>query len=223
MNVVEQVIFHLKQFFGLSEEEEALVRLAEKATVNTCLALFAVIDQPRYRNIRIMEDIHPLHSGQYTMFLYYLSRDVLCMNAPCSESIADKLYYINKSLNGVDLFHQIDLPKIMFMEHPLGSVMGRASYSNGFVFQQGCTVGGNVQADGRLAYPVLGKNVRMFANSLIIGNSHIGENVYIAAQSLVKDEDVPANSIVFGQSPKLIIKPRDASYFEDRSLFIGSV
>ena len=39
-----------------------------------------------------------------------------------------------------------------------------------------------------------------------MGNSHIGDNCIIGAGTLVKDEDVPENSIVFGKSPNLIIK-----------------
>ena len=50
--------------------------------------------------------------------------------------------------------------------------------------------------------------VRMCANSSIIGNCRIGDNVIIGANSGVKDEDVPDNSIVFGYSPHLIIKAK---------------
>ena len=55
-------------------------------------------------------------------------------------------------------------------------------------------------------YPVLGKNVRMFSNSKIIGNSHIGNNVLVGANCFIKDCDIPDNVMVFGQSPNLIIK-----------------
>ena len=47
----------------------------------------------------------------------------------------------------------------------------------------------------------------MYAHAQIIGNCHIGDNVKVGAGCLVKDQDVPANSLVFGQSPNLIIKP----------------
>lgn len=46
----------------------------------------------------------------------------------------------------------------------------------------------------------------MFANSSILGNCKIGDNVKIGAGALIKNEDIPSNSIVFGQSPHLIIK-----------------
>ncbi len=49
---------------------------------------------------------------------------------------------------------------------------------------------------------------RMCMNSAIIGDCHIGDNVTIGAGALVKDEDIPSNSLVFGQSPNLIIKKK---------------
>lgn len=46
----------------------------------------------------------------------------------------------------------------------------------------------------------------MYANSSFIGKCNIGDNVILSAGTLVKDTDIPSNSIVFGQSPNLIIK-----------------
>lgn len=106
-------------------------------------------------------------------------------------------------LNGVDLFYAIELPEHWNCEHPLSSVMGRAKYGDYFFFYQGCTVGGN----HHLEYPVLGHHVTMYSNSKILGKSHIGSNVIIAANAYVKDTDIPDNSIVFGQFPNLTIKP----------------
>lgn len=70
-------------------------------------------------------------------------------------------------------------------------------------FYQGCTVGGDHNT-----YPVIGHHVRLFANSTVLGESHIGNNVWIGAGALVKNTDIPDNSLVFGQSPNLIIKQR---------------
>ena len=54
----------------------------------------------------------------------------------------------------------------------------------------------------------LGQNVQMCANSSIIGDCNIGDNVIIGANSGVKDENVPDNCIVFGYSPNLTIKQK---------------
>lgn len=109
-------------------------------------------------------------------------------------------------MNCVDLFYAIELLKKFGAEHPLGSGMGRAKYGEGFFFYQGCTVGGTVGKNGEIYYPILGGNVQMFANSSILGRCKVGDNVKIGVGALVKNEDIPSHSIVFGQSPNLIIK-----------------
>jgi serine O-acetyltransferase len=115
--------------------------------------------------------------------------------------LADKCYYLNKVLNSCDLFYEVELPPIFMLDHPVGSVMGRAKYSDYFSFGQNCTVGNN-----HGIYPVIGDHVRMCANSMILGNCTIGNNVIIGAATCVKDESIPDNSLVFGKSPHLIIK-----------------
>lgn len=46
----------------------------------------------------------------------------------------------------------------------------------------------------------------MLSNSKVIGDCVVGSNVIIAANAYVKDQDIPSNSLVFGESPNLIIK-----------------
>ena len=106
-------------------------------------------------------------------------------------------------MNGFDMFYQVELPEYFTLDHPVGSVIGRGNYSNGFSFGQNCTVGNN-----KGIYPTIGENFRMCANSTILGNCHVGDNVTLGAGALVKDEDIPSNSLVFGQSPNLIIKQK---------------
>ncbi|MFZ2657245.1 MAG: hypothetical protein WAX69_20085 [Victivallales bacterium] len=143
----------------------------------------------------------PFHSGQYSVFLYYLSHCIWTEQG--NSGLAERIYYLNKIFNSVDLFYQIKLPEIFHLDHPLGSVMGRAQYSEFFYFSQGCTVGNN-----KGIYPCIGKRVSMMSGSFILGNSRIGDNCIISTQSLVKDQDVPPNSIVFGKSPDLVIKTK---------------
>ena len=147
---------------------------------------------------------NPFHSVQYMTFLYTIANELYRNGV--SSALTDKLYYLNKVMNGLDMFYAIELPEVWSAEHPVGSVLGRAKYGDEFFFYQGCTVGGNRGKDGVLHYPVIGKNVRMYANSSLIGKCNVGDNVILGAGALVKDTDIPSNSIVFGQSPNLIIK-----------------
>lgn len=93
------------------------------------------------------------------------------------------------------------------VEHPLGSVLGRAVYGDFLFLYQGVTIGGNVSlGEDAICYPVLGDYVLLYSNAKVLGNSHIGNNVIIAADASIINEDIPDNSIVFGRSPNLVIK-----------------
>lgn len=141
------------------------------------------------------------HSVQYMILLYWLSRVMFQKDG--SGVNAEKVYYLNKVLHSVDIFYEVNLPAVWCAEHPLGSVMGRAQYGDRFFFYQGCTVGGN-----KGFYPVLGENVVLYANSKILGDCKIGNYVILAANTYIRDQNIPDNCIVFGQSPNLLIKQK---------------
>jgi serine O-acetyltransferase len=145
---------------------------------------------------------NPFHSGQYTVFLYYFSNTIF-KKAKAYLRLADKVYYLNKMMNSCDLFYEIELPEYFFLDQPVGTVLGRAKYGNFFKFTQNCTVGSN-----KYKYPVFGDYVTMTAGTMVFGDSKIGNNVTIGVGAIVKDENIPDNSVVFGQSPNLIIKKR---------------
>ena len=48
----------------------------------------------------------------------------------------------------------------------------------------------------------------MLSNAKVLGHSHIGDHVIISANCYIKDQDVPSNTIVFGQSPNLVFKDK---------------
>lgn len=191
-------VYQLKNFFALTEEEEKdILSVSDVVEKKAKKALSG------FNNKYLRAELSPFNSVINCNYLYWLSRELHQMHS----GAADKVYYLNKMLNSVDLFYAIELPDEWSCEHPLGTVMGRAKYGNHFFFYQGCTVGGNYNK-GILQYPVIGENVIMYSNSKIIGNSVIGDNVLIAANTYIKNETIPDNSIVFGQSPNLIIKQR---------------
>lgn len=200
----------VENLFGINNlEKSLLIKVLDEAFVKASVCFEGINNKYYFENGQTY--FNPFHSGQYAIFLYYLS-NIIWKNE--NSNLADKIYYLNKTLNSLDLFYEIELPEVFFVEHPVGSVMGRAIYGNYFVFQQNCTVGGN-----HGIYPSLGEYVWMFANASILGNSIIGNNVFVSAGALIKDENIPDNSIVFGTSPNLIVKNKDENYFLDKSLF----
>ena len=198
-NIVPLLYHQLESFFPLDEQE--------KECINSCLGgvisrittcFYGTTNKYYHRNGDVY--FNPFHAGQYTIFLYFYSREVFLKG---NSLLADKIYFLNKIMSSCDLFYEVELPDVFILDHPQGTVMGRAKYSNGLIFSQYSTVGNN---NG--IYPVIGENCRMCMNSAIIGNCHIGDNVTLGAGALVKDQDIPSNSIVFGQSPNLTIRKK---------------
>ena len=153
---------------------------------------------------------NPVMSIHWMIFLYRLS-NVIYKNWEGTAKEADYCYYLNKIMHANDWFYAINLPKHFLCEHPLGSVLGRATYGDYFFIYQGITVGGNV-SKGRTYYPIIGNNVIMLANSSILGESKIGANVIVATGACIVHENIPDNCIVFGRSPNLIIKEKSREY-----------
>lgn len=198
LKMAEAAIHQLKAMFMLTDsEEQEILQVAEDAEAAARTALSG------FQNKYLTTELNPFNSVINCNYLYWLSRKLYLSHS----TAADKVYYLNKMLNAVDLFYAIELPQSWSCEHPLGSVMGRAVYGEKFFFYQGCTVGGNYNK-GVLEYPTIGEDVVMYSNSKVIGNSVIGNHVRIAANAYIKNEIIPDNSIVFGQSPNLIIKER---------------
>lgn len=167
----------------------------------------------KYCHIENETYFSPYNSTQYGLFLYYLSNTIY--RTIGRNSLSDQIYYLNKIMNSVDWYYEISLPNVFYTEHPIGSVLGRATYSNNLFIYQGVTIGGN-----KGIYPVIGENVLLYSNSSVLGNSHIGDNVVISCNTLVKDENIPSNSIVFGQTPNLIIKLKNLEHIKSMSAHI---
>jgi serine O-acetyltransferase len=195
-SLVELIFKRLGNFFFLSKEEKIAIQQVHPLVLEKITHCFQGIENKYFRKNDLLY-FSPNHSGQYLIYLYWFSH----IFATKENELKDKFYYLNKILHSVDIYAEIKLPPVFFFEHPLGLVLGRAEYGNNFFAMQGCTVGGN-----KGKYPIIGENVKMFSNSKIIGDSNIGNNVWLSANVYIKDEDIPNNSIVFGSSPNLIIK-----------------
>jgi serine O-acetyltransferase len=142
-----------------------------------------------------------LHTDQYAMFLYLLSNTVHRMGG--DPRLASKIYALNKSLHGVDAYYEVELPEVFGFQHPVGTVLGRGRYGNYLFVYQRCSVGSNL--DG--VYPTIGEGVVMFGGSAIIGASTVGNNSWLSVGTVVMDQEVPGNSVIFGRSPNLVRKP----------------
>lgn len=200
-DVLSQLFRWLRNYFTISELEKKEIDSLLDIVLEKCENNFKKSDNKYFQR-----GYNPLHSVMNMILLYYLSHELYKSNK--CPGLCDKVYYLNKILHSVDLFYAVELPDQFGAEHPLGAVMGRAQYADGFFFYHGCTVGGTRSKEGKAQYPVIEENCHMYANSSILGNCYIGKNVNIGAGALVKNQDIPDNCTVFGQSTNLIIKYR---------------
>lgn len=200
--LLDIIIKQINNLFYINDDEASDIGLVLDVVLQKCEYCFSFSKNKYYRKNSAVY-FNPFHSGQYSIFLYYLSNTIY-KEFSDRQSLADRIYYLNKCLNGLDLFYEVEMPNIFSMDHPVGSVMGRAQYGEFFSFSQNCTVGNN-----KGIYPIIGKNVRMCSGAKILGKCQIGDNVIVAANSYIKDQDISQNSLVFGSSPHLVIKKRD--------------
>lgn len=149
-----------------------------------------------------------LNSDHYAIYLYYLSNTV--HRSGKDAELAEQLFLLNKSLHGVDLFCAVTLPDVFLLIHPVGTVLGNATYGNYFVAYQNCGVGS--LEDGR--YPVFeGENV-LFARSAVLGNCHIERNVVFGANAFVLNTDISSHHTVVGAYPHHRILPHTSRVVE---------
>ena len=160
---------------------------------------FSAIRHPAFGDAESVRFDH-LHGDQYTTFLYYASNSAFLAG---DVTLAKKLFLLNKALNGFFCMYDTLLPPVMFLNHALGTVIGRGTYGNFLLVTQNVTFG---KEDERA--PVIGEGVIVYGGALVAGATKIGDRTVIAANASIRNADVPAESVVAGSSPDLIVRPR---------------
>lgn len=202
MNKEDLAIYVSKQlysFFPDKKVESAEISSAIFDALEKAEHCFSKINN-KYFNKDNKVLFNHLNTDQYAMFLYVLSN--IAWKKFQDVEIANKVYFLNKSLNGIDVFYEVNLPDIFMFVHPVGTVLGKAKYSDYFVCYQRCTVGGNLD----LKYPKIGEGVAMFAGSSLIGDCTVEKSSLISAGTLVIDTNIPSNTIACGSYPDLLFK-----------------
>ncbi len=139
-------------------------------------------------------------------FTYFFRKASACSNI-FGKILYYPLFHITKVITGIQIPIGTKIGKGLKIGH-FGTIVvnPQAEIGENFNIAQGCLIGNALGK--RKGVPKIGNNVVMSANSVIIGNVTIGNNVLIAPLSFV-NIDVPDNSIVIG-NPATII-PRDSS------------
>jgi len=137
-----------------------------------------------------------LHCDQYAVFLYYLANSAF--REKPGHPIADKAYALNKALHALDAYYEVQLPDVFAVQHPVGTVLGRATYSDYFLCYHNCTVGANLGND----YPSFGRGIVMYGGSRVIGKTSVGGNTFVSTGAIVIDGGaLEPNSVLHGIYP----------------------
>jgi serine O-acetyltransferase len=150
-----------------------------------------------------------LHTSQYCTYLYYLSNTIWRNHK--DYEIAARIFALNKALNSIDLFFEIEMPDVFFVGHSIGIVLAKATYGEFLVLYQHTTVGRN-----HAVYPVLGDGVVLYPNSSIIGRCNIGDGTLVSTGTTILNHDTPGNCIAFsGNSGQLEFKSSSQDVLAD--------
>lgn len=156
-----------------------------------------------YRSADGVPLVNPLNLEHLTRLLHPFMRRLHVAGAP--DALVDSLFHIMRKDCNLNLFYRTEEIDQFFPLHALGSVIGYAEFGPFIAITQQCTIGHN---NGR--YPTIDGGLWMGPNSSILGQCKIGKNVKFAANSMVVDQDVPADTIVFGVGKDAYFKPNPA-------------
>ena len=177
----------------------ALERM-EHCVLRAGLKGFHTKDGPRY---------HHLHTDQHAIFLYYLANTVHRAGGP--GPIAEKAYALNKALHGLDAFYEVELPDVFALAHPVGTVLGRATYGDYFLAYQNVTIGGDLAGN----HATFGEGVVMYGGSRVVGLTTVGDNCLISAGTTLLGGEVPSGHVAFGHHPNVKTKPSRHNVIQD--------
>lgn len=150
-----------------------------------------------------------MNSDHYATFLYFIANQAYSYG---NLALAERAFYLNKALNGLDLFYSVKMPDIFLLVHPVGSVIGNADFSDYLVIYQNVTIGSD--KDG--IYPSFSGSNVLYSGSSVIGRCRIGKNSVIGARAFIKKLNDPEdNRIYSGLYPNIRSTPNIRSVNED--------
>ncbi len=135
-----------------------------------------------------------LNGDQYSMFLYFVSNNAYLAG---DENLASKIFLLNKTMFGLDVFYSVKLPEHFLLVHPLGSILGNAVYGDYLVVYQGVTIGSTNNGH----YPTFSDSTILYSNTSILGNCITGKNFVLGANSSLINTKIEDNKVVLGNYP----------------------
>jgi serine O-acetyltransferase len=88
--------------------------------------------------------------------------------------------------------------------HPFATIVNAERIGTNFTIRNNVTIGNNDAQIGTVSRPIIGDNVTINVNSVVVGNISIGNNVTIGAGCILM-KSVPDNCVVVG-NPAYIVR-----------------
>lgn len=164
---------------------------------------FARIERKYYRRGGAACFDH-LNGDHMATLLYFFANTV--WRETSDTALPTRLFYLNKILHGLDLFYSVALPEVFLLVHPVGTVLGHARYRDFLVVYQNVTVGAVTDV-----YPTFGTGTILYSRTSVLGDCRLGDDVVLAANTLIVDLEVPGGTVVAGQYPAQRLSPNPRS------------
>src|SRR6185503_10412958 len=140
------------------------------------------------------------YAGFHALLAYRMSHWLSIHHIPFLPRVISQIARI---LTGIEIHPSAIIGKGFFIDHGMGVVVGETAEIGEYVtLFQGVTLGGAGKERGK-RHPTLGNHVVVGAGAKILGGIRIGDNVKVAANSVVL-KSVPANSTVIGVPARVI-------------------
>ncbi|MBI1894807.1 MAG: serine O-acetyltransferase [Candidatus Rokubacteria bacterium] len=142
-------------------------------------------------------------AGNHAVWLYRISHWCERRSARPWRWIAYLIYRFSLMLTGADIPPTVRIGKNFSIPHPVGIVIGTGVVIGDNVKMMSGVVLGSKNAHRSYSdnlYPVVGNNVFIGANSVILGSITIGDDSIIGACTVVTNP-IPRQSVVRGAAP----------------------
>lgn len=153
------------------------------------------------------------HIGHSVLFIYELSR---LAYAAKDHYLADRLFFLNNAINGVNILPSIDLPLRSFCDHPNGAIIGRANFNScrSFSFSNQCTIG-----NSNNVYPTISGDLVMLPGCVLLGDTVIEGHVIMSNGCKIRNAGRLKNCIVYGEYPNNVIREISSEKFYEVASF----
>ena len=135
-----------------------------------------------------------LYPSIHVMFFYRIGNFLYRHKLKCFGRM---ITGFGRFLTGIEIHPGATIGSGIFIDHGMGVVIGETAIIGDYVkLFHGVTLGGVTSKKGK-RHPIIGNNVMIGANSIILGNIVVGDNARIGAGSVVL-KDVEPNTTVVG-------------------------